>query len=95
MYISELADVNVTACDIHPHRLQLIEDYIRRMNARNITVQYNDGVQFNKEYVDKFDRTLCDVPCSGLGVAGKRQIYISTQAWINVLNCLKYSMIYL
>ena len=77
VYISELADVNVTACDIHPHRLQLIEDYIRRMNARNITVQYNDGVQFNKEYVDKFDRTLCDVPCSGLGVAGKKaDIYL-------------------
>ena len=34
-------------------------------------------MQFNKEYVDKFDRTLCDVPCSGLGVAGKKaDIYL-------------------
>ena len=76
--MSELADVAITACDIHEHRLQLIRDYINRMGGANITVQYNDGAVFNEEFVDKFDRTLCDVPCSGLGVVGKKaDIYLT------------------
>ncbi|MDE6605584.1 MAG: 16S rRNA (cytosine(967)-C(5))-methyltransferase RsmB [Clostridia bacterium] len=78
VYMSELADVVITACDIHEHRLQLIRDYINRMGAVNITVQYNDGSAFNQEFVNKFDKTLCDVPCSGLGVVGKKaDIYLT------------------
>lgn len=78
VYMSELADVSITACDIHEHRLQLIRDYINRMCSKNITVKYNDGGVFNQEFVEKFDKTLCDVPCSGLGVAGKKaDIYLT------------------
>ncbi|MDE7208850.1 MAG: 16S rRNA (cytosine(967)-C(5))-methyltransferase RsmB [Clostridia bacterium] len=78
VYMSELADVVITACDIHEHRLQLIRDYINRIGAVNITVQYNDGSAFNQEFVNKFDKTLCDVPCSGLGVVGKKaDIYLT------------------
>lgn len=78
VYMSELADVAITACDIHEHRLQLIRDYINRMGSKNITVIYNDGSVSNGEFVDKFDRTLCDVPCSGLGIVGKKaDIYLT------------------
>lgn len=78
VYMSELANVQITACDIHEHRLQLIRDYINRMGSKNITIQYNDGAVFNREFVNKFDKTLCDVPCSGLGVVGKKaDIYLT------------------
>lgn len=78
VYMSELAEVFITACDIHEHRLQLIRDYINRMGATGITVEYNDGSVFNSGFVDKFDKTLCDVPCSGLGVVGKKaDIYLT------------------
>ncbi|MDE6372480.1 MAG: hypothetical protein K2L61_02940, partial [Clostridia bacterium] len=78
IYMSELADVVITACDIHEHRLQLICDYINRMHDKNITVQYNDGAIFNPDFVNRFDKTLCDAPCSGLGVVGKKaDIYLT------------------
>ncbi|MDE7192082.1 MAG: 16S rRNA (cytosine(967)-C(5))-methyltransferase RsmB [Clostridia bacterium] len=78
VYMSELADVTITACDIHEHRLQLIRDYINRMGAKNITVQHNDGSIVASDFVGKFDRTLCDVPCSGLGVVGKKaDVYLT------------------
>ncbi|MDE6274963.1 MAG: 16S rRNA (cytosine(967)-C(5))-methyltransferase RsmB [Clostridia bacterium] len=78
VYMSELADVAITACDIHEHRLQLIRNYVNRMGSSNITVKHNDGSVFNEEFVGKFDRTLCDVPCSGLGVVGKKaDIYLT------------------
>ncbi|MDE6803738.1 MAG: hypothetical protein K2J29_03795, partial [Muribaculaceae bacterium] len=31
VYMSELAKVQITSCDIHEHRLRLIRDYINRM----------------------------------------------------------------
>lgn len=78
VYMSELAKVDITACDIYEHRLQLIKSYADRMGAENITIQYNDACLFNEEFVGKFDKTLCDVPCSGLGVVGKRaDIYLT------------------
>ena len=78
VYMSQLADVSITACDIHEHRLQLIRGYINRMNSDNITVEYNDGSVFNENFVGKYDKTLCDVPCSGLGVVGKKaDIYLT------------------
>ncbi len=78
IYMSQLADVQITACDVRQHRLQLIRDYINRMGGANITAQYNDGSVFNQEFVDKFDKTLCDVPCSGLGVVGKKaDVYLT------------------
>ncbi|MDE5655046.1 MAG: hypothetical protein K2I46_05505, partial [Clostridia bacterium] len=78
IYMGELANVQITACDVHQHRLQLIRDYINRMGGVNITVRYNDGSVFNQKFVDKFDKTLCDVPCSGLGVVGKKaDVYLT------------------
>ncbi|MDE7070573.1 MAG: 16S rRNA (cytosine(967)-C(5))-methyltransferase RsmB [Clostridia bacterium] len=78
IYMSQLADAKITACDVHQHRLQLIRDYINRMGGADITVRYNDGSVFNQEFVDKFNKTLCDVPCSGLGVVGKKaDVYLT------------------
>ena len=78
VYMSEIANVQITACDVHEHRLGLIQDYINRMGSKNIIVRYNDGSVFNEEFVDEFDKTLCDVPCSGLGVVGKKaDIYLT------------------
>ena len=63
---------NVVACDIHPHRVELIGAYARRMHVKNVTPTLFDGTAFNKEWAGYFDRVLCDVPCSGLGVIGKK-----------------------
>ena len=61
---------NVLAWDIHPHRVNLIEEYARRMKRGNITAKVSDAKVFNKDYKQFFDAVLCDAPCSGLGVVG-------------------------
>lgn len=79
VYISELANnLSITACDLYPHRVESIRDYAKRMNVKNIQAMVNDGLVKNQDFVQKFDVVLADVPCSGLGVAGKKgDIYLN------------------
>ncbi len=58
----------VTSCDIHEHRVKLIEEYARRMRKENISAIQCDSSIFNKDFFGKFDSVLADVPCSGFGV---------------------------
>lgn len=58
----------VLSCELHPHRLELIESYASRMNARNVTAVQADSSVFNPDFAERFDAVLCDVPCSGTGV---------------------------
>lgn len=59
---------NVTAWDIHPHRVNLIEEYKTRMAVKNVTTSVKDSKVFDKKYEKYFDTVLCDAPCSGLGI---------------------------
>lgn len=58
----------VISCDIHEHRVQLINVYKNRMKRENISTRLLDGQVFYDDFENKFDGVLCDVPCSGLGV---------------------------
>lgn len=60
---------SVTAIDVHEHRVDLIKDYAKRMRVNNIEAVCSDSTFFNPNFIDKFDAVLCDVPCSGFGVA--------------------------
>ena len=57
----------VTACELHAHRVELINSYAKRMGAKVKAVQADSSV-FNPEYENAFDGVLCDAPCSGTGV---------------------------
>ena len=57
----------VTACELHPHRVELINSYSKRMGVKVNAVQA-DSSQFKPEFESAFDAVLCDVPCSGTGV---------------------------
>ncbi|MDE7079695.1 MAG: 16S rRNA (cytosine(967)-C(5))-methyltransferase RsmB [Clostridia bacterium] len=81
VYMSESANVKIVACDIHEHRLELIRAYANRMGANNIDIILNDACVLNDAFEGKFDKTLCDVPCSGFGVASKKpDIYLNASA---------------
>ncbi len=67
VYLSELGDYDITACDIHPHRVGLIDAYGASMGAK-IKTAVNDGTVYREEWKDAFDGVICDVPCSGIGV---------------------------
>ena len=72
VYIKQLKPtVKVTACDIHPHRVELIRSYAQRMGVE-ITGRCQDMTQYLSEHDSAFDVALCDVPCSGFGVLNNR-----------------------
>ena len=59
---------NVTACELHAHRVELINSYAQRMGASNVHARQTDSAVYNPDYAEAFDAVLCDVPCSGTGV---------------------------
>ncbi len=63
----------VIARDVSEEKVALIEENIHRMRAQNITVQVYDGRAFDESLSGKADVVLLDVPCSGLGVTGKKR----------------------
>ena len=74
VYVKQLRpSVNVTSCDIHPHRVELIKSYANRMGVKLETYcadnSYPNG---NPDFIRAFDVVLCDVPCSGFGVLNNR-----------------------
>lgn len=62
----------IYACDIHKHRLELIEDNCKRLGITNIKTVEQDGTVLTRRWQEPFDVIVCDVPCSGLGVLGRR-----------------------
>ena len=53
---------------MHPHRVELINEYTSRMKRENVTAEVNDSKIYKPEFDSFFDAVLCDAPCSGLGV---------------------------
>lgn len=62
---------SVTACELHEHRVRLIESYIERMGVKNVTPMHADSAVYREEWAEAFDGVLCDVPCSGLGTVAE------------------------
>ena len=68
VYISEhCPSSEVVACELHPHRAELIRAYADRMHAGNVAVRVQDGTQRVPEFEGAFDHVLVDAPCSCLG----------------------------
>ena len=61
----------IYSCDIHSHRVELIKSGAERLGVKNIFPTVNDATVYNKMF-ENADCVLCDVPCSGLGIIGKK-----------------------
>lgn len=62
----------IVAQDIFPHKIELILKSAKRLSVNIIEARLFDATIFNKGYENSFDRVLCDVPCSGLGIIAKK-----------------------
>lgn len=59
------------SCDAAPSRVPLIERAMKRCGVTIAKVMCADASQYNERFAEA-DRVLCDVPCSGLGILGKK-----------------------
>lgn len=67
--ITEITNDNceLFACELHENRVKLIKNGAKRLGLKSIKALQNDAKQYNADF-PKFDKILCDVPCSGIGV---------------------------
>ena len=63
---------SVTCFDLHANKLSLILSGAERLGLSILDVREQDGTAFDSSLERSFDRVLCDVPCSGLGVLSKK-----------------------
>lgn len=73
-HIAELMDGTgmVEARDLTEYKTNLIEENIRRHGLSNMKAVCMDATVFDRDSVGKADILVCDLPCSGLGVMGKK-----------------------
>ena len=62
----------IIAYDLHENKLSLIIEGAKRLGIDIIDAVAMDGRKPIPELIGKADRVLCDVPCSGFGVLGKK-----------------------
>ena len=63
---------SVEARDLTDYKVELIRQNIERSGAINIEAVRHDATVFERRLEEKYDIVLADVPCSGLGVIGKK-----------------------
>ena len=62
----------ITAWDIHPHRVELIEKNMARLDVNNVTAEVSDAALYDPQYESTFDLVLADMPCTSLGLAYRK-----------------------
>ena len=60
------------SCDIHRHKLALLEKGAARLGLSCINTRLQDAREPVSEWIGAMDRVLVDVPCSGLGIIRKK-----------------------
>lgn len=63
----------IVACDISKRKTGLIDENINRLGIKKVITMVNDATVFNKKFEEDFDMVICDLPCSGLGVIGRKR----------------------
>ena len=63
---------HVTVRDLSDYKVQMIEDNIDRSGFSNISAEIWDALELDEELVETMDLVVADLPCSGLGILGKK-----------------------
>lgn len=62
----------ILSCDIHPHKLKLIESGAERLGLHCIRTALADACEHHVAWEGQADLVIADVPCSGLGIIRKK-----------------------
>lgn len=62
----------IISCDVHPHKVALIENGAARLGIETITARLQDATETVPQWLESMDAVIADVPCSGLGIIRKK-----------------------
>ncbi len=62
----------VISRDVSDYKVSLIDDNIERLGISNIDVQVYNALDKDDSLVGKADIVIADLPCSGLGIMGRK-----------------------
>ncbi len=65
-------DAEMFSFDIHAHKVDLMKKSAKRLGHDRISFLNGDSSMINSQFIERADFVLCDVPCSGLGIMGKK-----------------------
>ena len=74
---------HVHSYDISDDKVNLIKENIDRAGLSNITASVKDATVFDERLKEKADIVIADLPCSGLGIIGKKP---DIKSRINILD---------
>lgn len=84
----------VLSLDLHPSKLSLITEGAHRLGLSSVRAEIQDATAPRVELFGTFDRVICDVPCSGLGVLGKKaDIRYKDEGTLGELPRLQYEIL--
>ena len=63
---------SILSCDIHEKKLRLVRGGAERLGIDIISTEAMDARTYRENMEKAFDLVIADVPCSGLGVIGKK-----------------------
>ena len=63
---------SIISCDIHPHKIELIQNGAQRLHLSNVKAVHHDAAEFQPDWKEQMDVVLADVPCSGYGIIRKK-----------------------
>lgn len=71
-HLAELTadQAEITAMELQPHRALLIQEQAERLNLDSIKTAIGDASLYRS--TDNYDIVIADVPCSGLGLLGRK-----------------------
>ena len=62
----------VQSCDVHAHKIALIQNGAQRLGVGNLSACVQDASIRNGNWVGKMNTVIADVPCSGYGIIRKK-----------------------
>ena len=63
---------SITSCDIHEHKIALIQKGAERLGLTSVGAQVQDASVFAPQWEQQMDAVIADVPCSGYGIIRKK-----------------------